>query len=99
MRTRLSIAAVSLFGLVHCGPTLPVKATLVNCADKTPIAGAQFDRMGSVSRSHEDGTWEANTIGQGDYAVEVHKTGFKEQKFHLKPGEQGQTICMTPESK
>lgn len=87
-----------VLGLVHCGPTLPVKATLVNCADKAPIPDAQFERIGGdITRSHADGTWESTTVGNNDYAVEVHHAGFKNQKFKLKPGAEGQTICLTPE--
>lgn len=93
--TPLLLAAAC--GLLHCGPTLPVKATVVNCATKAPIADAQFDRMGNISRTGADGTWQTTAIGTGSLPVEVFKDGYKKDKFSLEPGAQGQTICLVPE--
>ena len=85
------------FGLLHCGPSLPVKATLVSCADQKPIPNAQFDHLGDISRTHEDGTWSSTMSGSGTLAVDVYHAGFKRTKFALKPGEEGQTVCLTPD--
>jgi hypothetical protein len=95
---KLPVLLLVAAGLVHCGPTLPVKATVVSCTTKQPIEGAQFDRMGNITRSNPDGTWESSTIGEGTFPVDVMKAGYKKEKFQLKPGQQGQVVCMTPES-
>lgn len=92
------LVLVAACGLLHCGPTLPVKATLVNCATKQPIPEAQFDRMGNISRTHADGTWETTTIGNGTFPVEVRKEGYKDDKFSLQPGEKGNVVCLVPKS-
>ncbi len=85
-------------GLLHCGPTLPVKATFVSCADQTPVADAQVARVGGmVSRTHADGTWDAQSIGSGSMPVEVIAKGFQKQSVELKPGEAGNNVCLKPE--
>lgn len=85
-------------GLMGCGAAMPVHATLVSCADQTPIPNAQVDHLGDITRTHEDGTWNSTVSGSGSLAVDVYHAGFKKGKFALKPGEQGQTICLTPDS-
>lgn len=76
---------------------MPVKATLVSCADKAPIPNAQVDHLGEISRTHEDGTWASTVTGAGTLPVDVYHTGFKRAKFKLKPGEEGQTVCLAPD--
>ncbi len=98
MRIALSTSVLALtLGLLHCGPAMPVKATLVSCADKTPIPNAQVDHLSEITRTHEDGTWSSTVSGSGALPVDIYHSGFKRQKFQLKPGEEGQTICLTPE--
>ena len=72
---------------------------MVNCTTKQPIADAQFDRMGNISRTGADGTWQATTIGNGGYPVDVFKEGYKKDKFKLEPGDQVNTICLMPDGK
>jgi hypothetical protein len=69
----------------------------VSCTDKTPIANAQVDRMGNISRSRADGTWDTTSIGSGSYPVDVIAKGYKKQEVDLKPGDQGNMVCLTPE--
>lgn len=97
MKSLSPLVLACAVGLLHCGPTLPVKAAFVSCTDKAPIANAQVDRMGNISRTHADGTWDTTSIGQGSFPVEVIAKGYKTQKFDLKPGEQGNNVCLTPE--
>lgn len=94
-----ALVLVGVVGLMHCGPTLPIKATFVSCADKSPIGDAQVSRYGgsSVSRTHADGTWDTTSIGTGSMPVEVIAKGYAKQTVELKPGEAGNTICLKPE--
>lgn len=92
-----SFALLCTVGLLHCGPTLPVKASFVSCADKTPIGNAQVHHLDSVTRTHADGSWDSTSIGKGSYHVEVVAQGYKEKKAELTPGEAVTTVCLTPE--
>ena len=94
------LPALIVFGvsLVHCGPTMPVKATFVSCTDHTPVASAQVERVGgNISRTRADGTWDTTSIGSGSLPVHVIAKGFEQQQVDLKPGPQGNEICLTPQ--
>ncbi|RYZ59129.1 MAG: hypothetical protein EOP08_15700 [Proteobacteria bacterium] len=97
MSKLLPTVLVAACGLLHCGPTLPVKAAVVNCTTKQPIADAQFDRMGNISRTGADGTWQTTTIGNGGFPVDVFKEGYKKDKFKLEPGDKVNNICLMPD--
>lgn len=91
------VAAISV--LSGCGSVQPVRAKVVDCQSRAPLADVQFERMGTITRSQSDGSWESEMVGKGTYPAHVFHAGYRDERLQLTPGEAGQTICLQPTAK